>query len=100
MGKVQLVIRPWLSSTLRSATPGPLLLEEEITGDTTIGRLLKGLASGNKAFAEAVFDSQGENLSGRVSVLLNGRLLGFQADLSRRIKDGDCITLLPTIEGG
>ena len=100
MGRVKLVIRPWLSDVFGSAGQGPLLLEQEIKKDTTVGDVLKELATTHQGFAEAVFDAEKRNLSGRISIVLNNQLLGLRQDLEGCLKDGDTIMLLPTISGG
>jgi molybdopterin converting factor small subunit len=100
MGTVRLVIRPWLSTIMGSDGSGPILLDEETNGNSTVGGVLLGVALRSKAFGDAVFDARKENLSGRVSIALNDRLLGQRKDLDIRVKDGDILMLFPTIEGG
>ena len=100
MGKVKLVIRPWLAETLGARTPRPLALEEEIPPGATVGQVLRGLAAEHPGFGDAVFDAERQNLSGRISIVLNERLLGERRDLDHLLQDGDILMLLPTIEGG
>jgi molybdopterin converting factor small subunit len=100
MGRVKLVIRPWLSHVLDATGPEPLLLEKEIKEGATLGSFLKEIAASHPAFAEAVFDAEGKNLSGRISIVLNDHILGLGQDLEGYVKDGDTIMLLPTISGG
>lgn len=100
MGTVRLVIRPWLSMVLGSDGSRIILLDEETNGNATVGGVLLGVAARSKAFGDAVFDPKKENLSGRISIALNDRLLGQRRDLDIRVKDGDILMLFPTIEGG
>lgn len=100
MGIVRLVIRPWLSTVMGSDGSRPILLDEETNGNNTVGGVLLGVSLRSKAFGDAVFDAGKENLSGRVSIALNDRLLGQRKDLNIRVKDGDILMLFPTIEGG
>jgi molybdopterin converting factor small subunit len=100
MAKVKVVIRHWLSTMMGTDGSGPVLLDEETNGHSTVGGVLLGVAARNKAFGEAVFDASLKDLSGRITIALNNRLLGKHKDLDIVVKDGDVLTLFPTIEGG
>jgi molybdopterin converting factor small subunit len=100
MAKVKVIIRPWLATVMGTEGSGPVLLDEETDGQPTVGGVLRGVAARNKGFGEAVFDEGFNDLSGRITVSLNNRLLGRHSDLDILVKDGDILTLFPTIEGG
>jgi molybdopterin converting factor small subunit len=100
MAKVKLIIRPWLSSMMDSDSSGPISLEEETDGHPTVGGVLLSVAARNKIFGETVFDESRDDLSGRISVSLNNRLLGQHKDLDIIVKDGDVLMLFPAFEGG
>ena len=100
MAKVKVVIRPWLSTVMDSDSGGPILLDAETDGHPTVGGVLLGVASQNKAFGETVFDASQKDLSGRISVALNNHLLGQHKDLDIVVKDGDVLMLFPAFEGG
>ena len=100
MARVKLIIRPWLSTVMGSDSAGPVFLDEETDGHPTVGGVLLGVAARNKLFGEAVFDASQKDLSGRITIALNNHLLGQRKDLDTVVKDGDVLTLFPTIEGG
>lgn len=100
MAKVRLIIRPWLSNVMGSDGSGPITLYEGISGNATVGRVLRGIATKNKAFGEAVFDVKTDGLSGHITIALKNHLLGEARDLDLPVEDGDTISLFPTIEGG
>jgi hypothetical protein len=100
MANVKLIIRPWLSTVMGGDEMKPLTLTEETDGNATVGGVLHGVAVKNKAFGDAVFDAGRENLSGRITIAFNGHLLGQKKDLALEVKEGDTLTLFPTIEGG
>jgi len=100
MAKVKIVIRPWLSSVMGKEESGPISFEEELVDYATIGAVLCGIAARNPPFREAVFTIGAADLSGRITITLNNRLLGRPGDMDIELKEGDVLTLFPTIEGG
>jgi molybdopterin synthase sulfur carrier subunit len=99
-GKIRLELLPWVSETCGYKKPGRLILEEEVEEGATTGALLRKLAAEHPALTEAIFDPSGERLSGRISIVLNGRLLNLLNGLDTSVRDGDIVTLLPFIDGG
>jgi molybdopterin converting factor small subunit len=100
MAKVKVVIRPWLSTVMGAAESGPVLLDEETNGHPTVLGVLLGVAARNQAFGEMVLDESRQDLSGRISIALNKRLLGQRRDLDTVLRDGDVLMLFPAFEGG
>lgn len=100
MAKVKLIIRPWLSTMMGSDSSAPISLDEETDGHPTVAGVLLGVAERNKIFGEVVFDETKKDLSGRINVALNNRLLGRHQDLDTVVKDGDVLMLFPAFEGG
>jgi molybdopterin converting factor small subunit len=47
-----------------------------------------------------VLDESRQDLSGRISIALNNRLLGQRRDLDTVLRDGDVLMLFPAFEGG
>jgi hypothetical protein len=100
MAKVKLIIRPWLSTVIDSKSSGILTIEEETNGQSTVAGVLLRIAARSKPFGEMVFDEKQKDLSGRISMSLNNRLLGQSKDLDIILKDGDVLMLFPGFEGG
>ena len=99
-GKIRLELSSWVSETCGFKRPGRLVLEEEVEEGATTGALIRRLATEHSALGEAIFDSSGEDLSGRIGIVLNGRLLGLHDGLVTAVRDGDTVTLFPFIDGG
>ncbi len=81
-------------------------MDEEISiddgkgGSGTVRNLLDRLALEYPRFGELYFDTQIQELNGRLSIFCNGRRLELANGLDTRLKDGDVIILMPPIEGG
>lgn len=100
MASVKIEIYPWLSSAFGSKRPERLVLNQEIAEDETMGSLLKRLADAHKEFATLAFDERVGDLSGHVSIIINGRLMELAGGLEAKLKDEDLILLLPAFDGG
>lgn len=100
MVKIQIEILLWLTDKLRSPGSGCLVLKEKIEEGTTISNLLKELAAKEQALGKVLFDPKTSQLTGFVTIILNGLFLRLPKGLDTSIKDGDTITLLPVIDGG
>ncbi|TYP47447.1 molybdopterin synthase sulfur carrier subunit [Thermosediminibacter litoriperuensis] len=73
--------------------------EIEVGHCRTVRQLLKELCGiFGKKFAREVFD--GENLSGRVIVLVNGMNILHLENLDTELKEDDEISLFPVVAGG
>jgi len=99
-GKIRLELLPWVTNTCGFQGAGRRILEEEIDEGATIGTLIRKMASEHPAFRKSIFVPNTEDLSGDISIVLNGRFLDLLDGLETPIKDGDTIILFPVIEGG
>ncbi|MFH1485575.1 MAG: MoaD/ThiS family protein [Chloroflexota bacterium] len=100
MSVVKIEAFPWLSGTFGAPRSDRLILEEEIEEGATTGDLLRNLAATYRKFGELAFDEETQNLSGHITIVLNGRLLELAGGLEARLKDGDSVLLLPAFDGG
>ena len=66
----------------------------------TVRALFDNMAAENHDFAQYVFDRDRQNLTGRVSVFFNDRVLELVQGLDTEIQDGDTILLVPAYAGG
>ena len=74
-------------------------MEESLENGATVGDLLGRVAQKNPSFRKVAF-TNGMNLQGNISIVLNGKILGQPTFLDTRLKDGDRVLLLPAIDGG
>lgn len=100
MAQIRLEIRPWLSDLVSSKESGVIFLEREIQEGITLGDLFTKLAAEHQAFGQALFDSETQQVSDSMAIVINGQLLQSLKRLDASLKDGDTITLLPFIDGG
>ncbi|MBI2906903.1 MAG: MoaD/ThiS family protein [Chloroflexi bacterium] len=100
MAKVKVEVFPWLSGTFGSRRSDRLVFEEDVASGATMGLLLRKLAADHKEFDEITFDRETRDLSGHISVILNGRLLELAGGLEAELKEGDSVLLLPAFDGG
>lgn len=100
MASVRLQVMAWLSSPGGPQGSRPLVLEEEIGEAESMQTLLNRLARLYPVFREHIFDVEAQELTGRVTVIYNGRLLELAEGLSTRLKDGDRLIFLPAFAGG
>lgn len=100
MGKIKMEILPGMGDTLDRETEGHLVLEEIIDEGTTIGDLMRKLASQYESFGDGIFDSQTNKMNGNVAIALNDRLVEALGGLDTPVNDGDIIKLFAVIAGG
>ncbi len=101
MGKIRLEILPALAETLGiEATSEEVISEQENGGDQLVKDLLNRLVARYQRFGQIVFNTDSQELTGRVVILFNGRALELQNGLETKLSDGDTLTFVPFIEGG
>lgn len=100
MGKIKLEILPGMGDAIDRKAEGHLVLEEIIDAGTTIGDLMRKLASQYQTFGDAIFDSETDKMSGNVAIALNDRLVEALGGLDTPVNDGDIIKLFAVIAGG
>ena len=100
MAKVKLQAVSWLSRAFVAEEVSRLDTELEVEDRETVRALFDRLAAENPVFADYVFDRSTQDLTGRVSVFFNDRVLELVQGLDTEIKDEDCILLVPAYSGG
>ncbi len=100
MGKVTIEVMPWITTQCGYDKPGNLLIEEEVRTGDTIDEIMKRLSTSNLRLSECLFDPGTHGIHGYISIILNNRLVPQLTAPGIKLKDGDVIRLLPTIEGG
>ena len=101
MGKVRLELLSWIADTISTDnSSSEATLEVERRDNQTVRKILYELAVRYPRFGQNVFDAKLRNLSERVLIFLNGRLLVLENGLETQLQDGDTLTFLPNIEGG
>ena len=65
----------------------------------TVGEVLKTLAQANPELDKKLWDANG-NLTGFVTVLLNGRSVAYLNGLTTPVSDADVLALFPPVGGG
>ena len=100
MGRIHLEILPGMGDVLDRQGMGHLVLEETVDEGTTIGDLMRKLASQYQAFGDSIFDSETNKMSGNVAIALNDRLIEALGGLDTPVNDGDIIKLFAVIAGG
>ncbi len=100
MGRIKLEILPGMGDAIDRQAEGHLVLEEIIDEGTTIGDLMRKLASQYQAFGDSIFDSETNKMSGNVAIALNDRLVEALEGLDTPVNDGDMIKLFAVIAGG
>ncbi|MBF8267039.1 MAG: hypothetical protein HW388_547 [Dehalococcoidia bacterium] len=100
MAKVKLQVISWLSRAFVATEVNRYDVELEVAEEETVGALFDRLAAENKVFADYVFDRSTQNLTGRVSVFFNNRMLELVQGLDTEMKDGDFILIVPAYSGG
>ena len=100
MGGVQLKIPPWMAVMLNPRHLDWLIIEKDIVDETTIGDLLEYLASKYSDFRKVVYNPDMGGVSEQVLVILNDSLLQHPDVTEVKVKDGDCVMLLPVDAGG
>ena len=101
MGKVRLEFLPSLAETLgMEGISEEVISAQEIEGDKSVRDLLKRLCARYQRFGQVVFDTNAQELTGRVAIFFNGRALELVNGLESKLSDGDTLTFVPLIEGG
>ncbi|MDO8687609.1 MAG: MoaD/ThiS family protein [Dehalococcoidales bacterium] len=100
MGRIKLEILPGMGDAIDRQAEGHLVLEEIIDEGTTIGDLMRKLASQYQAFGDSIFDTETNKMSGNVAIALNDRLVEALEGLDTPVNDGDMIKLFAVIAGG
>lgn len=100
MAKVRLRAFSWLTTALGAKDSPSFAKEVEVEAGATVRYLFNRLAAEHQDFAQYVFDRDRQDLTGRVCVLFNDRVLELARGLDTEIEDGDTITLVPAYAGG
>ena len=100
MAKVKLHVISFLSLAFAAKEVNRIDTELEVKAGETVRALFDRLAAGNPVFAEYVFDRDSQDLTGRVSVFFNDRVLELVQGLDTKMRDGDTILLVPAYAGG
>ena len=90
----------WLTTVLGGKDSTSLVTEVEVEAEITVRQLFNKLATEHQDFAKYVFDRDQQDLTGRVAVLFNDRVLELVQGLDTEIEDGDTIVLVPAYAGG
>jgi molybdopterin converting factor small subunit len=99
LAKVNLEVFGWIAAAFGKKQSGKIIIDEDVEDGATIAELLGQVAKRDLRFKNMVFTSE-MTLQGNISIVLNGRILGQPVFLDARLKDGDKVMLLPTIDGG
>jgi molybdopterin converting factor small subunit len=100
VAKVKLQVFSWLTTALGAKDRTSFVEVLEVQAGETVRHLFGRLAAEHQDFAKYVFDRDRQDLTGRVSVLFNDRVLELVQGLDTEIEDGDTITLIPAYAGG
>ena len=100
MAKVKLQAISWLSRAFVVEEVSRFDTELEVEDRETVRALFDRLAAKNPVFADYVFDRNTQDLTGRVSVFFNNRVLELVQGLDTEIGDEDFILLVPAYSGG
>ena len=101
MGKVAVKISPSLiCMTHFKALNDWLNLERSIDGGSTVGELLTALTREHEDFRPMIFDPDTGLISDDVNVVVNDVLLLSSEAHKVKLKDGDCVILVPIYAGG
>jgi molybdopterin synthase sulfur carrier subunit len=100
MSCVRLEVMPWLGRYFDAERLGAVILEKDVVDGTTVGDLMKEMASQNEEFGRVLFDERSGRLAPHIRVILNGRVLELAGGLEAKLKDGDTIRLVAGIGGG
>jgi MoaD family protein len=85
-----------LPTVLRPAAGGKSAVDAE---GSTVGEVVKDLASRFPAMSANLFDNDG-NVQKFVNVYLNEEDIRYLGKLDTAVKDGDVVTILPAVAGG
>lgn len=87
-----------LYATLRDLL-GAARLEQPLPDPATVGQALQRLAADYPALADKLWDGEG-NLTGYVTVLLNGRSIEYLRGSETPLCADDTLSLFPPVGGG
>jgi molybdopterin converting factor small subunit len=101
MGNIQIKINPSLASMASARQFNSwLTLDCQIDGKGTIGELLARLTREHPDFKRVIFDPETGKVSDEINVVHNQNLLISSEAGEAKVKDGDCILLMPIYTGG
>lgn len=100
MAIVKLQVVSWLARAFDAENSTRFQTELEVEAGTTVRTLFDKLAAEYEGFAQYAFDRDRQDLTGRVSVFFNDRVLELVRGLDTQISDGDTILVLPAYAGG
>ncbi|MFH1560590.1 MAG: MoaD/ThiS family protein [Chloroflexota bacterium] len=100
MAKIKLHAISWLSRAFGAEDASHFDTEMEVKVGETVRALFDSLAAQSHDFAEYIFDRDRQDLTGRVVVVFNDRILELVDGLDTKIQDGDTILLVPAYAGG
>ena len=100
MAKLTLQVFSWLTRSFVAEEAGHFETQMEVEAGTTVRALFDSMAAKSDNFAEYVFDRDSQDLTGRVVVVFNDRILELVQGLDTKIQDGDTILLVPAYAGG
>ena len=100
MGKIQLKITPSLAGLFNVQGRDWFIIEKEIGEHGTVGQLLSDLARSYPNLGRMIFNSDSEDGSDQILIVLNDSLLQSQKVSEAELRDGDSIMLLPVYAGG
>ena len=101
MSKVRLEFLSWLADTLRDERTGKDISMEIDAGDnTTVRDIVREFAVKYPRFGEITWDVRNQKLSGKVAIFCNSRHIEMVNGLDTKLRNGDVLTFLPSLEGG
>jgi len=100
VGSVKIEVMPWITTQCGYNSPGNLIIEEEIEDGETLGSVIKRARVARRPLAECIVDPATQNVHGYISIIFNDHLISQLSAKHVRLKSGDTVRLLPTIEGG
>ena len=100
MPNVTIEVIPWLTDFLDGRVSGRASWQEEVPVGSTVRELLGRLYATQPKLAATTYDRHGRDLTGRVNLILNDRLLELAGGLDAVLTDHDRLTLVPAYAGG
>ena len=100
MSQIQLEIMPTLAPLFGGQESRRLTLSEPIQEGETVRDLLHRLVKRHERLHGLVFDTQTQQLSGNVRLVLNGRLIELVGGLDTCLANGDAVLFLSAFSGG
>ena len=100
MDSVRLEVLRGLSECVGGKGVDSVFFNKEIEEGSTVGDVIRKLATEHQAFGDIILDTQTNELRGQVVLVLNDLLLDALKGLDTKIKDGDVIRFFPLIAGG